>query len=201
MEYGRKLAELRSNRGLSQEELAHAIDVAPSEISSWESCAAYPDQLHLAAAASVLKVQVISIIEDDVEEMLTAIRVAETRETIYMAGLAMLALACTAGMIATVQLAPSSIPGVANAVKFAMLAVFLLLIACRQSKASLTAKTYRDALEAADGSQSEFVLKRKAGKNTKLVTAQFILGAVLAASLIALLAIIEPGSRLPWVML
>lgn len=135
MEYGRKLAELRSNRGLSQEELAHAIGVAPSEISSRESCAAYPDQLHLAAAASALKVQVTSIIEDDVEEMLTAIRVAETRETVYVAGPAMLALTCTAGM------------------------------------------------------------------NPKLATAQFVLGAVLAASLIALPAIIEPGSRLPWVML
>ena len=59
----------------------------------------------------------------------------------------------------------------------------------------------RDALEAADGSQTAFVIKRKAGRNTGNVIMQFVLGAIIAVTLIVLLGIMVPESRLPWVML
>ena len=58
-----------------------------------------------------------------------------------------------------------------------------------------------DALEAADGSQTAFVLKRKAGRNTGNTIMQFVLGAIIAVTLIVLLGIIVPESRLPGVML
>ena len=133
--------------------------------------------------------------------MMAAIHASETRETLCMAVLTALALICTAGLVATSQLSPDSTPAATNIVKGLLFAIFLILLASRRSKASLRAKAYREALEAADGSQSAFVLKRKAGKSPKLVALQFILGAALAFSLITLLAIIEPSSRLPWVML
>lgn len=42
MEYGRKLAEFRLDRGMTQEELASTIGVSPEDILSWESCSDYP---------------------------------------------------------------------------------------------------------------------------------------------------------------
>lgn len=201
MKYGQKLAEFRSNRGLTQEELASTIGVSPEDILNWESCSDYPSQFHLTAIAAALRIKVSSIIDEDVDTMMAAIHASETRETLCMAVLTALALICTAGLVATSQLSPDSTPAATNIVKGLLFAIFLILLASRRSKASLRAKAYREALEAADGSQSAFVLKRKAGKSPKLVALQFILGAALAFSLITLLAIIEPSSRLPWVML
>lgn len=201
MEYGRKLAEFRLDRGMTQEELASTIGVSPEDILSWESCSDYPSKFHLTAVATALRVKISSIIDKDIDAMMAAIHVAETRETLCMATLTALALVCTAGLVATSLLSPDSVPAAANVVKALLLAIFLVLVASRRSKTSLRAKAYREALEAADGSHSAFVLKRKAGKSPKLVTLQFVLGVVLAFLLITLLAIIEPGSRLPWVML
>lgn len=186
---------------MTQEELANAIGASPEDILSWESCSDYPSQFHLTAVATALRVKISSIIDKDIDAMMGAIHVAETRETLCMAALTALALVCTAGLVATSQLSPDSVPAAANVVKALLLAIFLVLVASRRSKTSLRAKAYREALEAADGSHSSFVLKRKAGKSPKLVALQFVLGAVLAFLLITLLAIIEPGSRLPWVML
>ena len=162
MEYGRKLAEFRLDRGMTQEELASTIGVSPEDILSWESCSDYPSKFHLAAVATALRVKISSIIDKDIDAMMAAIHVAETRETLCMATLTALALVCTAGLVATSRLSPDSVPAAANVVKALLLAIFLVLVASRRSKTSLRAKAYREALEAADGSHSAFVLKRKA---------------------------------------
>lgn len=84
---------------------------------SWESCSDYPSQFHLTAVAAALRVKISSIIDKDIDAMMAAIHVAETRETLCMATLTALALVCTAGLVATSQLSPDSVPVAANVVK------------------------------------------------------------------------------------
>ena len=68
MEYGRKLAEFRLDRGMTQEELASTIGVSPEDILSWGSCSDYPSQFHLTAVATALRVKISSIIDKDIDE-------------------------------------------------------------------------------------------------------------------------------------
>ena len=78
---------------------------------------------------------------------------------------------------------------------------FVAILFARRSDSAILARHYSDALESIDGGQSEFVLKRKAGKSTGLVVTQFIFGCVIAFTLIILLGVLMPESNLPWVML
>ena len=44
--FGTRLAELRKQAGLSQEEFAELLNVSRQSISKWENDKAYPDETH-----------------------------------------------------------------------------------------------------------------------------------------------------------
>ena len=87
MEFNEKLQELRHQRGLTQEELAHRLYVSRTAISKWESGRGYPSIESLKAIASFFSVtvddllstnEVISLAEKDGKE-----REGRLRDLIY----------------------------------------------------------------------------------------------------------------------
>ena len=155
----------------------------------------------LLALAMALKVKIGRLIEGDEELMVKVIEGTDTYETAVMGVISVVTAACALVLVALSHTDPGGLE-IAVRVTEAILVVGLLaLVWQRRSPRALRAKAFRDALEAADGSQTAFVLKRKAGRNTGNTIMQFVLGAIIAVTLIVLLGIIVPESRLPWVML
>ena len=62
MEFPNRLYQLRKERGLSQEELAHAVGVSRQAVQKWESGASRPDLDNLTALAQYLQVSLDELI-------------------------------------------------------------------------------------------------------------------------------------------
>lgn len=200
MRFSSLVTEHRTKRGLSREKLAQKIQVTPDVIAAWESGEQYPDQEHLLLLAKAFKVRISDLVDEDRELMLKVIDGTETQETVLMAALSAL-LAICAGALVGIQNIDPDIIGVASRVTEVLLILgFGVLAFIRRSPSARRAQTFRDAIEAAEGSE-QGLLKVTAGRNTRLVVAQFILGAIIAGTLIVLLGVIMPESQLPWVML
>lgn len=200
MRFSTILTELRNKRGLSHEKLAKKAGVSPEIIAAWESGEQFPDQEHLLLLARALKVPISALVNDDRDLMLKVIDGTETQETVTMAGLSVVLAICAGALIGIQHVDPDLI-GIASRVTEALLIVgFAALAFMRRSPNARRAQTFRDAIEAAEGSE-QGLLKVTAGRNTRLVVAQFILGAIIAGTLIVLLGVIMPESQLPWVML
>lgn len=200
MRFSSLVTEHRTKRGLSREKLAQKIQVAPDVIAAWESGEQYPDQEHLLLLAKAFKVRISDLVDEDRELMLKVIDGTETQETVLMAALSAL-LAICAGALVGIQNIDPDIIGVASRVTEVLLILgFGVLAFIRRSPSARRAQTFRDAIEAAEGSE-QGLLKVTAGRNTRLVVAQFILGAIIAGTLIVLLGVMMPESQLPWVML
>jgi len=69
MEFGKKLQELRKQKGLTQEELAGALYVSRTAVSKWESGRGYPSIDSLKAIAAFFSVTVDELLSSD--EVLT----------------------------------------------------------------------------------------------------------------------------------
>lgn len=200
MRFSSLVTEHRTKRGLSREKLAQKIQVTPDVIAAWESGEQYPDQEHLLLLAKAFKVRISDLVDEDRELMLKVIDGTETQETVLMAALSAL-LAICAGALVGIQNIDPDIIGIASRVTEVLLILgFGVLAFIRRSPSARRAQTFRDAIEAAEGSE-QGLLKVTAGRNTRLVVAQFILGAIIAGTLIVLLGVIMPESQLPWVML
>ena len=78
MEFGKKLQELRKQKGLTQEELAGVLYVSRTAISKWESGRGYPSIDSLKAIAAFFSVTVDELLSTD--EVLT-IAMQEERQT------------------------------------------------------------------------------------------------------------------------
>ena len=70
MEFHEKLAELRKNRGLTQEELAEALYVSRTAVSKWESGRGYPSIDSLKELSRFFSVSIDELICP--QEMITA---------------------------------------------------------------------------------------------------------------------------------
>lgn len=200
MEFGPTLARLREGRGWSQEKLAQKVGVTPQTIAAWEEGREFPAQAQLLALAKALKVKIGRLIEGDEELMVKVIDATDTYETAVMAAASVVTLACALALVAIEATMPDAVQTAARVTEVVLLLGLLVLVYQRRSPRSRRARAFSDALEAADGSQTAFVLKRRAGRNTRNVVLQFVLGAVIALTLIVLLGVIVPESRLPWVM-
>ncbi|HBO61443.1 MAG TPA: hypothetical protein DD645_01930 [Olsenella sp.] len=201
MEFGSTVARLREGRGLTQAKLAAKAGVSPETVAAWETGDEFPSQEQLLALAVALKVKIGRLVEKDEELMLRVIDGTETYETAVMALVSVVTATCAVALVAVSSTAPESTQLAVRITEAVVLIGLLVLLFMRRSPTARRAKAFRDALEAADGSQTNFVLKRRAGRNTRNVVLQFVLGAVIAVTLIVLLGVIVPESRLPWVML
>lgn len=200
MEFGPTLARLREGRGWTQAKLAEKAGVSAQTVSQWESGSEFPSQEQLLALAAALKVKISRLVENDADIMVKVIEGTETYETFVMAAVSVVTVICALSLVALSGTAPDTLPLATRVTEVVLLVGLVALLVIRRGPAARRAQAFRDALEAADGSQTKFVLKRKAGKNTRNVVLQFVLGAVIAITLIVLLGVIMPESRLPWVM-
>ena len=66
---GNKIRELRVNKGLTQEQLATALNLSPQAISKWETGAGYPDVATLPVLAGYFGVSLDAMFEYDPEEV------------------------------------------------------------------------------------------------------------------------------------
>lgn len=200
MRFSEIVCELRAKKSLSREKLAKKIGVSPDVIAAWEEGTQYPDQEHLLLLARAFKVRISDLVNEDRELMLKVIDGTETQETVIMAGLSVLLVIC-AGALVGIQHVDADLVGTASRVTEVLLLVgFAALAFMRRTPNARRVAAFRDAIEAAEGSE-QGLLKVTAGRNTRLVIAQFVLGAIIALTLIVLLGVLMPESQLPWVML
>lgn len=201
MKFGAKIAQRRESRGLTPEKLGQKLGVDAKSVQQWESGEEFPAKVQLLALGCALKLKPESMLRDDADEMMKHINAMEMRETVGLAGLSFITLACALALIAISDIAPDMLGSAATATQVVLAGTFFVILIARRSDSAMRARRYTDALESIDGGQSGFVLKRKAGKSTGLVIAQFVFGCVIAFTLIILLGVIMPESNLPWVML
>ncbi len=69
MEVGGRIRELRTERGMSQDDLAARVYVSRQTISSWENGKTYPDVQSLLLLSNIFDVTVDSLIKGDVDTM------------------------------------------------------------------------------------------------------------------------------------
>ena len=69
MEIGRRIRELRTAHGMSQDDLAARVYVSRQTISSWENGKTYPDVQSLLLLSEIFGASVDSLIKGDVEAM------------------------------------------------------------------------------------------------------------------------------------
>lgn len=69
MEVGGRIRELRTERGMSQDDLAARVYVSRQTISSWENGKTYPDVQSLLLLSEIFDASVDSLIRGDVETM------------------------------------------------------------------------------------------------------------------------------------
>ena len=201
MEFGATLAKLREGRGWSQAKLAEKVGVPPETVAAWESGQEFPAQEQLLALAVALKVKIGRLIEKDEDLMLKVIEGTDLYETAVMGVVSAVTVLCAIALVAISNTASDSLQLAIRVTEGVLLIGLLCLVYIRRSPRAQRAKAFSDALEAADGSQTNFVIKRRAGRNTRNVVMQFVLGAIIAITLIILLGVMVPESRLPWVMI
>ena len=66
---GTKIRELRVKKGLTQEQLATALNVSPQAVSKWETAAGYPDVSILPVLAGYLGISLDALFEYDPEDI------------------------------------------------------------------------------------------------------------------------------------
>ena len=73
MELGKKIKDLRRKAGLTQEQLAAKLSVAPQSVSKWENAAAMPDITTLPLLAEIFGVSIDELFDLTVEQRLNRI--------------------------------------------------------------------------------------------------------------------------------
>ena len=83
MEIGKKITELRKQKGLSQEELAEKVGVARQTISKWELGETSPDLKQAKELSKIFNVSLDELVDNDIKDVL----VERTSNTEKLAGL------------------------------------------------------------------------------------------------------------------
>ena len=69
MELGQRIKDCRTEKGMTQEELADRIYVSRQTISSWENDKSYPDIQSLLLLSNLFEVSLDQLVKGDVEIM------------------------------------------------------------------------------------------------------------------------------------
>lgn len=200
MQFGCTVEKLRIKHKMSREKLAARVGVNAAVVEAWETGEQFPDQEHLLLLAQTLKVGIGTLVDGDRELMLKVIDGTETQETVTMAVVSALLAISAGALFCLTKSMPETTQIATRITEVLLIAGFAVLAYIRRSPNAMRAKGFRDAIEAAEGSEKGLI-QVTAGRNTKLVIMQFVLGAIIAATLIVLLGVIMPESQLPWVML
>ena len=81
MEIGKKIKELRTLKGLTQEELADILQVSRQAISKWESGQSVPESDKLIVISNYFKVSLDYLLKEDDEEQNSSEKVETTLQT------------------------------------------------------------------------------------------------------------------------
>lgn len=82
MNIGEKIAQLRRNANITQEELADSLGVTRQSVSRWESGEAYPDMSKIGKLADVLETNCDYLLRDDVNEKGEKIKIVTETSTL-----------------------------------------------------------------------------------------------------------------------
>lgn len=93
MELQKRLVELRTERGLSQEDLAEKLYVSRQTISNWERGKTYPDINSLLLMATYFDVSLDHLIKGDVDEMKHHVEQKQFKKQLIYLGLSWFAFA------------------------------------------------------------------------------------------------------------
>ena len=122
MEFHEKLQALRRQRGLTQEELAHALFVSRTAISKWESGRGYPSIDSLKAISGFFSVSIDALLSG--EEVLTIAREEQQTHALRAREQVFGLLDCAAALLLTLPLFGQQTDGAVRAVSiFALTAV------------------------------------------------------------------------------
>lgn len=76
---GKKIAELRKEKGLTQEKLSELLNVSPQAVSKWENDISYPDITQLPKLADILGVTVDQLLNPQKEPETRMVPVTERK--------------------------------------------------------------------------------------------------------------------------
>ncbi|UTY40069.1 helix-turn-helix domain-containing protein [Allocoprobacillus halotolerans] len=71
MSFGEKLQQLRKEKGLSQEDLAHQLNVSRQAVSKWESQNGYPEMEKIIIISELFQVSLDYLMKEDYEKQET----------------------------------------------------------------------------------------------------------------------------------
>ncbi len=94
MEVSKQIKKYRSEKGLSQEDLAEKIYVSRQTISNWENNKSYPDIKSLLMLSNLFDVSVDILVKGDVEEMKKIIEVSDIKKFKHDSKIYAIFLAC-----------------------------------------------------------------------------------------------------------
>ena len=157
MEFGKKIKHYRSEKGLSQDNLAERIFVSRQTISNWENDKSYPDINSILLLSEVFEISIDDLIKGDVEKMKIEINTEEVEKINFYSTMMMVFL-----LLAVVSLVP-----LAKFIGLYALIPFLGLGACsmffalkiEKIKKNNDIQTYREIVAFTEGKKLDEIKK------------------------------------------
>ena len=147
MEFGAKIAQRRESRGWTPEKLAGKLGINVKFIQQWEANEEFPSKIQLLALGCALKLKPETMLFDDTDEMMRHINAAEMRETVVLAALSVVTLACALALIAIGDISPDMLDVAATITQIVLAGTFVAILFARRSDSAILARRYADALE------------------------------------------------------
>ena len=176
MEVGNTIRNLRTAKGMSQEELAEKVYVSRQTISNWENDKSYPDVQSLAIVADLFDTTIDSLVKGDLPMIETRIEEAEVRmikrNTMLYAVLLIVSI-----VVMAISFAHENwLALTTGAIVYAIAMYFASMV--EQDKKNYAVQTYREIKALLDGAGAEEIeaLREQRGKDSS-VLAKLLVGA------------------------
>ena len=170
MEVGNTIRNLRTAKGMSQEELAEKVYVSRQTISNWENDKSYPDVQSLAIVAELFDTTIDSLVKGDLPMMETRIAEAEV-QMIKRNSLLFGVLLVVSIVVMAISLVRENWLALATgAIVYAIAMYFASMV--EQDKKNYAVQTYREIKALLEGASTEELeaLREQRGEGSSLLT-------------------------------
>jgi len=195
MELSKRIKELRTEKGWSQETLAERAYVSRQTISNWETEKSYPDVHSLLILCDVFGVSLDDLIKGDVDTMKETIKNDESGKLKKLWNLCGIEfLAALAFLLLAILLKTEEIKLLCAFISGAFMAVdFITLIKMEQIKRDNDVQTYREVIAFMNGETLDDIEKEKelAKRLKEIKFRDIIIGFFAASLVIAVLLLIN----------
>lgn len=195
MELSKRIKELRTEKGWSQETLAERAYVSRQTISNWETEKSYPDVHSLLILCDVFGVSLDDLIKGDVDTMKETIKNDEAKRLKKLWNLCGIEfLAALAFLLLAILLKTEEIKLLCAFISGAFMAVdFITLIKMEQIKKDNDVQTYREVVAFMNGETLDDIEKEKelAKRLKDIKFRDIILGFCAASLVVAVLLLIN----------